>query len=449
MSNREEPVMLKIRRVAAVSLAGLILCASSLYGADVANAATWSKTNTRVIYLVGTSGDPEASEYQDAYQWIYRSLSHEKRLDILRSRQVVLNYNSDSVLPATGGANPKPRVIQSENPPVPVGAGSECPGGNALLLDSWLHAYRAAWRIKEYLGAGDIRAILIGHSQGGMIARIIQLVAAGKIPTEAETGVEAIPSSCWPDLTDKIVGIVTVGAPLSSTCQGFPDVFAHARAWLTTNRLFNAGKVLVIGGDPKEIAKIFVLTGFIPLGCATNVLADSTRSAIYSFAVPNKIKELKIVAMEKEEVDACITSEKGGQVTLTEVATLQVGDELKISKSSIKKWNGTYKVHFIVGTSAKVYQFCKQAQPKKSTDGFVNVDHFQDHTWYIEGAGACPAHIQRITPGDGNVLQNWCGYKNAINSGKFPSSWSVIQSKEVAGQPGTIYDLIAEVVNGW
>lgn len=149
-------------------------------------------------------------------------------------------------------------------------------------MDAYIHAYQAAWRIQA-LSNSKNKILLIGHSQGGLIARIIQLVAAGNVPTEAQTGDEKIPPSCWPKgLKNQIIGVVTVGAPLDKDCDPFyTEYFKDARKWVTALNKKNAGKALVIGADPKErVGAPFADT--ISLSCATNVYSKTvSRLAIY------------------------------------------------------------------------------------------------------------------------------------------------------------------------
>ena len=348
-----------------VALVTVAVCSFNLMSKPMtANAATWSKTSTTVIYLTGTASPTvSAADLQDDYQYIYRSLAHNARLGIARTKQIVLNYTSSSSAKAISAAAAKPQVVQSVNPTKPKAAPKSCiTVVDPSATDVWRHAYQVSWKIKEILdsqGANE-KVVLIGHSQGGLIARIVQLIANGKIPTLAETAGEKIPVNCWPSgLKNRIIGIVTMGAPLNAVCPDFLTMVS-ARAWVTRTMYYSAGNVLAIGADPKEHVGISVVGDNINLECATSIYSTKvSRVAIYS---------------------------KGGTL--------------------------------------------------------------QEHTWYVEGGGACPRARLLPTLGDGQNLQYFCQYKltNGIN---FPVNWQVIMDRTMGKSPGTIYDLIAKTVIGW
>jgi len=218
---------------------------------------------THLLFLTGTDAPSKnARAYQDAYKYIANSLAKNVRLGIPVSRQRILNYHNEQtakqttvggwVLPEVITAKPGVFIVPGPDPKI---TGCKINTANQEgFLDAWENAYTTAWRIQRYLNetTGAKNVILIGHSQGGIMARIIQVIANPSAAPELTTSDSSVRKECWPKLAGKIKGIVTVGAPTSDTsCQGFP-AFQTERKFIQNSR-WVAGNALMIGADEREV----------------------------------------------------------------------------------------------------------------------------------------------------------------------------------------------------
>jgi hypothetical protein len=328
-----------------------------------------------------------------------------------------------------------------------------------------------AWAIRDYViknsnSSKQIRLLLIGHSQGGTIARILQLVVADKpgLPSD-------MPRKCWPydALSKSVIGIVGMGSPLSKAkfCGGFPDwVFPNERLYTDTWSGTSAGKVLIIGASPREEVYLGVGTPTINNDCATNVKSkDSIRVNIYGFGYPTKIQS--------------VTANKPfpGFATLItkELHNLMRGESFTITGAKQSYWNKTWKVAQVIGTSQReiIFQIRSSglsasdspALPKSTNskrtcdvDPLTQIEDLclvhnqvQSHGWWVEGGGICPALIVRPGRGDGNAPTPFCGFVEIVNNrtSTWPTTFTPIYDLTSAGNPGTVYDLIASKTRSW
>jgi hypothetical protein len=261
---------------------------------QTAAASSWDPATTHIVYLTGTLvPSTSATSMQNDYQYIYRALAKQSRLNIAMSRQYVLNYTNSATLnkdPAAGAEKPEVKSSWSKNNLPPTGAPTSCPSyspyPDLYMTDALRHAYDAAWQIHSYISnatrAGH-KFILVGHSQGGVIARMLQLVATGRYPAAISA------ANCWPVASlNRMIGIVTMGTPLNppstvsaDNCDGFQQTpFVEERKWLLANRtVAGPGKSLLIGAWPTEL--IAKYSG-IHRNCSTNVVSgSSTRVALF------------------------------------------------------------------------------------------------------------------------------------------------------------------------
>jgi len=403
--------------------------------------------------LTGTR-DPivTASKFQEDYRWIHNSLAEKARLNIPASRQVVINYTNQN----ESLNNSSPKVITSwQYSGTPVPLPSKCmPSFGPFVQDAWTHAFQAAWRIKKYIDQNNVsNIVIIGHSQGGTIARMLQVIANGQYSTGLPSN---LPAECWQDsakplLQGKILGIVTVGAPLATNCLGFlSTLFKTERSFLVNSRTAS-GNALVIGGDPSEEVFDNDSAGRIPLNCATDVIGPgSRRVAIYSKGSSMVIQSLQTTAATAVKFGCPITG-RPASVAVSSNADLKVGDSFTISGTTPISWNGSYVVRAVTDTSGRAFQFCigSLMTSVASKLGLLQVSRFQQHTWYIEGGGKCPAVLFVGAPKSAKTDERWCGYKIAQPYAPWPVSWSLIRSQVDSTKPGTIYDLISQEIKRW
>jgi hypothetical protein len=444
-----------MRRTARLILVAALLVAQAgltLQSPGTAKSANSLGSRTHIIYLTGTSAPgTTASEFQSAYRWIHNSLADNARLAIPPSRQVVINYTNQNY----SMNNSSPTVITSwQYSGTPVPLPSKCaPSVGPSVVDGWTHAFQAAWRIKKYIDQNNVsNVIIIGHSQGGTIARMLQVIANGQYSTGLPSN---LPAQCWQDsakkplLQGKILGIVTVGAPLATNCLGFLSTpFKTERSFLVNSRTAS-GNALTIGGDPTEEVFGNNSVGKIPLNCATDVIGPgSRRVAIYS-----KGSSMVIQSVQTSLITSfsCPTGAGPASISLNSNADLKVGDSFTISGTTPSSWNGSYIVKAVTGTSGRTFQFChNRPKPSVATKlGIVQVSGLQQHTWYIEGAGKCPAALFDAAPKSAKTDVRWCGYKIAQPYATWPVSWSLIRSQLDNAKPGTIYDLISQEIKRW
>ena len=434
-------------------------------------------SGTHLLFLTGTDKPWKgAREYQDAYKYIANSLADPLRLGIAVNRQAILNYTNSNTakqlsvkgwnLPAVITAKSKSgvKLMPGPNPKI-IGCYQGTPN-KEYFLDAWLNAYFTAWRIQRYLNEnkGVKNVILVGHSQGGIIARIIQVISNPSSAPALTTSDSGLRKECWPNLTTKIKGIVTVGAPTSETaCQGFSGP-AGIEPFLTERRFIEqarwvAGNTLMIGADEREmvieqLSPLNVLRLDISLSCATTVNATgSIRAAIYAQGA-----DAEVISLQRESGFGnfrfgCLGGAYG-KVRLRAQHTLRPGDSFTLSNHKPKLWNGDYKVLSVVSSGSE-YEFCL---PEEKGDvsavsqlGIFRAVTLQQHTWYIEGGGKCPARVISPSPTTGKT-EDWCAYKSRGPMELYQGDWKRIASK-VAGAnrilPGNIYDLIADVASKW
>jgi hypothetical protein len=334
-----------------------------------------------------------------------------------------------------------------------------------------------AWAIRDYVVKNSspnkrIRLLLIGHSQGGTIARILQLVVADKkgLPSD-------LPRKCWPydTLSKSIAGIVGMGSPLSKSgsCDGFPgkpidNIFNGERLYTDNGSGFDAGKVLMIGATPREEVYLPAWTPTINNECATNIKSkDSIRVNIYSLGHPTSIQS--VIAGKPFPGFATLIT-KG-------LHNLKRGESFTITGAKQGYWNKTWKVAQVIGTSQReiIFQIGlfglglsasdSPALPKStSSKRTCDVDpstqiedlclvhnQVQSHGWWVEGGGICPASIVKPGRGDGNAPTPFCGFVEIVNNSTsiWPTAFTPIYDLTSAGNPGTVYDLIASKTRSW
>ena len=75
----------------------------------------------------------------------------------------------------------------------------------------------------------------------------------------------------------------------------------------------------------------------------------------------------------------------------------------------------------------------------------------QSHGWWVEGGGICPAAIIKPSRGDGNAPTPFCGFVEIVNNRTsiWPTAFTPIYDLTSAGNPGTVYDLIASKTRSW
>ena len=414
-----------------------------------------------ILYITGTAdGLKSGSSFQSDWTWIAQSMKSSARLNIPMSNQIVINYTNNEAKVGTADA---PEVISSYNsgPPTLL-TGCRNTTGSKLIVDGWAHAVSTAWAIRNFIVAKTTTSsvpqiILIGHSQGGMISRMIQLVTAGKnqlLPSDLQP-------KCWPTatLSGKIKGVVGMGSPLAEkgSCpeldQDSFDSFVSERAYTHGGAAYAAGKVMMIGATPKEKVSLVRSTPNIDNNCSTMVTSTaSIRINMYGKGYPNKIASLT--------VSSGVTYVNGigyrdATMTTSELHNMSVGSTFKISGAVNNSWNKTWTVRTVVGTTQRVVTFRvlsalttgeAASSSLKTTDGQV-----QDHGWWIEGKGRCPAGIIKPGRGDGNAPTPFCGYVKISNGSTtvWPTSFSTIDDLESPGNPGTVYDLIATTIKTW
>ena len=424
-----------------------------------------------ILYIAGTAtGDKSASSFQSDWQWIAQAMQSSARLNIPMNSQAVINYTNALTTPFNPKYPTKPAVISSYNSTSPtVKSGCRVTIGGKLITDAWAHAVSTAWKISQFISEQQInnpgstpKIILIGHSQGSLIARMIQLVVAGKT-----TGLPSdLLSKCWPttELKDRIVGIVGMGTPLAGAentdlCSGFPDLtMKQERIYASKGSSFSAGRVMMIGAAPLENVYLPLFTPTINNECSTYVFSDqSIRVNIFSEGYPSKISSLTVGAKYSECIGSGVCIEyRDATMTTSQLHNLSVGEYFKIegaiANSALnKKW----KVKAVVGTTQRTLTFqvpfsINKAEPP--TDKLLaRSTEVQSHGWWIEGKGVCPTGIIKPGRGDGNAPTPFCGYVKIVNNSTtvWPTTFTAIESLESSGNPGTVYDLISATVKSW
>ena len=454
--------MNKLSRIALMMMLIVIQTGPSLLFPTELNAASSFSPKTHILFLTGTDSPlKKGREYQDAYKYIANSLASTARLGIPVNRQRILNYTSSNianqgtisgwVLPAVITAKLSGKVLAPGPDKKFAGCYQSAPI-KEYLADAWLNAYFVAWRIQRYLGeSGATNVLLVGHSQGGVIARIIQVIANKSASPSLTSTDSGLRKECWPNLAGKIKGIVTVGAPLSAQyCEGFGP-FQSERVFIDQAR-YVAGNALMIGADPGEVMNENSTKVEISLSCATRINATgSTRAAIYALGA-----NADVLLLEREKRSAVIECNEGayGRVRVRAHHELKKGDSFTLSGNRPSLWNGTYTVLNVISNGSE-FEFClpkvKAGITAVSQLGTFSAAALQKHTWYIEGAGKCPAWVLRTSPVSGKD-EGWCAYKTRGTMEFYPLEWSQLVSK-VSGKdralPGNIYDLIADVVSKW
>ena len=446
---------------------------------------------THIVYLAGTA-DPgkSASGFQADWTPIANSLKNSRRLNVPVSRQVVINYtNSMAIQGKTNIVPQKPEVISSfrSQSPSPI-PGCRATGARfSTSTDAWHHAMTTAWAIRDYVVKNSspnkrIRLLLIGHSQGGTIARILQLVVADKkgLPSD-------LPRKCWPydTLSKSIAGIVGMGSPLSKakSCEGFPDsVFPGERLYTDTWSGTSAGKVLIIGASPREEVYLGVGTPTINNECATNVKSkDAIRVNIFSFGYQTAIESVTVGKPYKvgnaSYRDATLTTSTRHNLCAQYSDASRCGkfaDSFAIVGAKPSYWNRKWSANsdkvVLKGTTQRTIvfrvpgSFSAPALPlstdanracdlnPKTAEGLCLIhQQVQSHGWWVEGGGICPASIVKPGRGDGNAPTPFCGFVEIVNNSTkiWPSAFTPIYDLTSAGNPGTVYDLIASKTRSW
>jgi hypothetical protein len=456
-------------KVLAVSVSMLLLLGIT----PIARGVTYE---AHLVYLAGTAlATKSATSFQNDWTPIANSLKVSQRLNVPVSRQVVINYtNGNSVARnSSNPANEKPQVMSSFNSksPSPI-SGCMVTGGRTLITDAWAHALTTAWAIHYYVIANTTAAkapkvLLIGHSQGGTIARILQLVAAGR---------SGLPSNlapkCWPikTLTSSIVGIVGMGSPLSkaNSCPGFPaGVFPQERLYTHNGASYSAGKVLMIGATPLEEVYLGPAIPKISNECATNVISnDSIRVNIFSLGYPLGIQTVVVGSSYRSGG----LDYRNATLTTKDLHNLKKGDSFAIVGARPSYWNKTWKVSSVIGTTQRTIVFQVPASnssgpsadspsagracdvnPNTPNDLCLVHKQVQSHGWWVEGGGACPAASIKPGRGDGNAPTPFCGFVEIVNNSTsvWPTAFKLINDLTSSGNPGKVYDLIASKTKSW
>jgi len=476
--------MLRKKHLAAVFATLLFL--------GMAPAAQAITFESHIVYLAGTAiGGKEAGEFQADWTPIANSLKDSRRLNIPVSRQVVVNYtNMTSIAQDLTNQNrQKPAVVSSfySKSPSPIPGCRVIRGGASSITDAWAHAMTTAWAIRDYVVKNSnsnkqIRLLLIGHSQGGTIARILQLVVANKSGLPSD-----MPRKCWPydTLSKAIVGIVGMGSPLSKakSCEGFPDsVFPEERLYTNTWSGTSAGKVLMIGASPREEVYLPIGTPKINNECATNVKSkDSIRVNIFSFGYQTAIESVTVGKPYKvgnvSYRDATLITSTMHNLCAEYSDASRCGkfaDSFAIVGAKPSYWNRKWSANsdkvVLKGTLQRTIvfrvpgSFSAPALPL-STDANRACDlnpktpealclihqQVQSHGWWVEGGGICPASIVKPGRGDGNTPTPFCGFVAIVNNSTsiWPTVFTPIYDLTSAGNPGTVYDLIASKTRSW
>ena len=460
MQNRNDHTSKRQRNIKKQTLSLLAAIALLFISPTATKALSYPKY---ILYLTGTSlQTTEASSFQSDWTWIAQSMRSSARLNIPMSNQIIINYTNDYV---KAGTVDTPAVISSFNsgPPTLLAGCRNTAGGIIKgMVDGWAHAVSTAWRIRDFIvqtttPSSVPQIIIIGHSQGGTIARMIQLVTAGKtnlLPSD-------LPSKCWPTatLSGKIKGIVGMGAPLAKKGQ-CPDFDTKSNDALVTERAYThdgaatpAGKVMMIGATPKEIVNLFGYFPNIDNNCSTMVTSSgSTRVNIFGKGYPNKITSLTV---STSVIYVNGIGYRDATMTTSNLHNMSVGSKFKISGAVNASWEKTWTVRTVEGTTQRIVTFRvpsalktgEAASPSlKTTD-----DQVQDHGWWIEGKGRCPAGIIKPGRGDGNAPIPFCGYVTIVNgsTASWPTVFTTIDDLASPGNPGTVYDLIATTIKTW
>lgn len=428
-------------------------------------------TSTHLLFLTGTDlPTKKARDYQEAYKYIANSLAKGVRLGIPVNRQRIINYTNEKiakqetvkgwVLPEVITAVYKPGTKIVPGPDPELSGCYRWAPNKETFLDAWQNAYFTAWRIQRYLNetAGAKNVLLIGHSQGGIIARILQVIANPAAAPDLTSSDLGIRKECWPKLAGKIKGIVTVGAPTSETfCQGFP-AFQTERRFIENSR-WVAGNALMIGAYEKEvvierITPLKVINVDISLSCATAINATgSTRAAVYAQGAESEVISLVRNSGFGNFRVGCADGAYG-TVRLRSYQALKPGDSFRLDDTLPRRWRGQYTVLNVISAGSE-FEFCLPSEKSDIANatqlGTFRGDIAQKHTWYIEGGGKCPAQLLLPSPVSGKT-ENWCAYKTRGPMELYEAGWKRIVSKEVGADrllPGNIYDLIAEVVSKW
>jgi hypothetical protein len=210
----------------------VMLSAALVLGGMASAAPTQAKlsslpANVAVVYIPGTeeANTVTATGWQDQTKWLHRRLIMD--LGASHSKAFTVNYYTTASL---GGSS----IVPNQLPEVRsvLGYASPAIAGQPACLkavtsgvdegDVLRHAYHTAWALSaQVTKAPSQKFLLIGHSQGGAIAKIIWILSNktrrdNLVAYLGGTKSEIRPA-CWPaNLTsDKVYGQIYMGAPIS------------------------------------------------------------------------------------------------------------------------------------------------------------------------------------------------------------------------------------------
>jgi hypothetical protein len=449
---------LKVRSMLGLGLALQLLLSSA---ASPASAAT---SYRYIVYLMGTAFSTpvtpvDGAALQQDYRWITSAMtSTTTGVGVPLSRQLVLNYTDDHVAAATWALSP---VVTSWHRHSPL---ASCRGATSPnMIDGWTHAYNVAWWLDGFYDQHVIddhvapRILLVGHSQGGVIARMLQVISTNVSPYS--TG--DLRADCWPmaHLKSMLEGIVTVGAPLASVASGLcpqfsTGVFETERRFIYAHPTA-AGRGVVVGAE----AAVWV-------GAPTSPWIAGTCSTAVSSSATTKIEMRDLTGASWP-----LTSVKfwnGYQTTSTPTTQLFIatayaskfvaGQDVLLGNMgpavlarSILHVRHVYSPGIVVDVAGQA----ERVAPVKGVGPTVRrVTNAQYHTEWIEGDGTCPA-----AP---SVSSSTCQYRSATAGNGYPSTWTnTATGYRVRAKPWKydltpagywsqpVYDTIAKYVRAW
>ena len=413
-----------------------------------------------LVYVPGTEnpiGSPSsAKDLQANYANFSLALSKSARMGAPLTQQIMINYNSGQT--RSGGESVGPKVVSSWNSKSTNRLCTNPPPVPRFFFDRALNvaanAYTVAWKLKELQGllttsTRKPQFILIGHSQGGMILRMIQLINNGG------TALALLPPlyrdrSCWPSFEAGVIrGVVGMGTPLAKDgfCNDVPGAFAkEERAFLDSgagDAIKTSGKVLMLGAVPHEIVFLGSLVR-IPRDCTTKVFnGPATQAAIYSYGMPNPVTSITVSGMT-------------ATLTTSGLHNLSVGKKFKLTGSPYNLYNVEWVVESIVGTNQRVVKFSlpNDYYPNQVAMSGFNLQHSyinQDHSWWYT-SGKCSAGIMHRVRGDGSPVTPFCGYAELVAktpNSSWPTTFTPIFSLVDLGNPGTVWDYLAKIARSW
>lgn len=315
-------------------VASLISCLT-LFAAQPARAAITSfPDSTAVVYLTGTSMAFGNLSQCGAGDWPFRAqndvrLLHRRLVKDLKA----VNRNTSSLNYYCAGSRVRDDRVGLELPQVvsvvnKKSTRSTCLGAAQKSWDAgqdgtgvppvMRHAYHVAWQLSEDAKSNPSRRfLLIGHSQGGIIARLVFILSdpARRSALASVLGTGLIRTECWPaNLAGKFYGQVYMGTPFRGIglvgglvgCSGplpstadpwaldeiceINDQFSIARRILDRHRDLSAPNTMQFGGwNAERVFDDFATN--IPAGSSTGI-NNGQRFVLIAQPVSTKPKTL-------------------------------------------------------------------------------------------------------------------------------------------------------------